>query len=408
MRPLCRLDDSRLGGRDRAIPRNGRQGRETGPISACAVLKARRYARKSTALPQIEILPPHALGSTDADRWAGLCAAEPAFASPLLGPHFARLVGSVRPDAQVAVLRRRGASLAYFPFHRRPNGMARPIGAPFSDVHAIVSGPDLPLTGPELLRRTGIRRFPFTGLADPFGLFSPVASGASPSFAIDLTAPPPLERSAHHRKKLRQWRARLEADLGPVALRAPDPDREAFDTLIAWKRAQFARAGLHDVLRPDWSRGLMDAAFASRSPPLRGLLATLRVGDRMAAGRFGIEADGVFHPWIAAYDPAFAAYGPGHLLLAAIAEAGADLGLRTYELGPGLEDQKRARANLEYRLLTGEARADGLQARRPPAGKLLRLGRRLDQIAMVELTLPGRAFGVADTLMKARRRWSAG
>lgn len=359
-------------------------------------------------MPQIEIIDPAGLDAADLERWERLCADEPAFASPLLGPHFARLVGAVRPDARVAVLRRRGAGLAYFPFHRRPNGMARPIGAPFSDVHAVVSGADLPLTGPEFLRQAGIRRFPFTALADPFGLFSQVVASAQPSFAIDLTAPPPLERSAHHRKKLRQWRTRLEADQGPVTLRAPDSDRRAFDTLIGWKRTQFARSGLHDVLRPDWSRGLMDAAFALRTPPLRGLLATLRVGDRLVAGRYGVEAGGVFHPWIAAYDPDFAAYGPGHLLLAAIAEAGAELGLRTYELGPGMEDQKRSRANLEYLLLTGDARANGLQARRPPTGKLLRLGRRLDQIAMVELTLAGRAFGVADTFMKARRRWSAG
>lgn len=358
-------------------------------------------------MPQIEILHPAALTAQDREHWSRLCAAEPMFASPLLGPDFALLVGEVRRDARVAVARRRGAALAFFAFHQRPQGMARPIGAPFSDVHAIVSGPHLPLSGLELMRRAGIRRFPFTALIDPFGLFADIASTASPSFAIDLTAPPPIERSAQHRKKLRQWRTRLEAGHGPIRLVAPDHDPDAFASLLIWKREQFDRSGLHDVLRADWSYALMQAAFERRGPPLRGFLATLRIGERLVAGRFGVEAGGVFHPWIAAYDPAFAAFGPGHLLLAAISEAGPALGLRTYELGPGLEDQKRSRANLEFEVLAGDARVSRPPVGLSPTGRLLRLSRRLDQIAMVELTLPGRAFGVADTLMKARRRWSA-
>lgn len=359
-------------------------------------------------MPQIEILHPAGLAAADRERWARLCAAEPAFASPLLGPDFAQLVGTVRDDARVAIVRRRDEALAYFAFHQRPGGMARPIGAPFSDVHAVVSGPGLPIGGLELLRRAGVRRFPFTALVDPFGLFAGAASTGGRSFAIDLTAPPPVERSAQHRKKLRQWRTRLEAEHGPARLVAPDHDPDAFASLLIWKRAQFDRSGLHDVLRADWSYALMQAAFERREPPLRGYLATLRIGERLVAGRFGIEAGGVFHPWIAAYDPVFAAFGPGHLLLAAISEAGPDLGLRTYELGPGLEDQKRSRANLEFEVLSGDARISRPPVRVTPSGRLLRLSRRLDQIAMVELTLPGRAFGVADTLMKARRRWSAG
>jgi CelD/BcsL family acetyltransferase involved in cellulose biosynthesis len=359
-------------------------------------------------LPQIEILPPHALDPVDHDRWAALCADETAFASPLLGPDFARLVGSVRTDTRVAILRRRGEGLAFFPFHQRPNGMARPVGAPFSDIHAVISGPEPPLTGPEFLRRAGIRRFPFSSLADPFGLFAGALAAQTPNFAIDLTAPPPLERSAHHRKKLRQWRTRLEAEYGPITLTAPDHDPEAFESLQRWKRAQFNRSGLHDVLRPDWSRTLMGAAFARRAPPLRGFLATLRAGGRLVAGRFGVEAGGVFHPWLAAYDLEFAAFGPGHLLLAAIMEAGPDLPLTLYELGPGMEREKRSRANVESMLFSGELRTDSGRTRLPANGKLLRLGRRLDQIATVELTLSGRAFGVADALLKAPRRWSAG
>ncbi len=338
----------------------------------------------------------------------GLCADEPAFASPLLGPAFARLVGGVRSDAAVAVVRRRGVGLAYFAHHRRPGGVARPIGAPFSDLHGVISGPGLPLSGPELLRGAGIRRFPFTALVDPYRLFEGTESGWQTSYAIDLTDPTPVAGRGRHAKKMRRWRARLEADIGPLSLTMPDQDPASFETLLNWKRAQFNRTGLHDVLRPDWSRALMAQAFSLTEPPLRGLLAVLRAGGRPIAGRFGVEGDGIYHPWLAAYDPAMAAYGPGHLLLSAILEAAGRLPLRAYELGSGLDEQKRSISNRSMELPSGEARADGAVARRPAGGRLLRLGRRLDQIATVELTLSGRAYGLADTLAKARRRWSAG
>jgi CelD/BcsL family acetyltransferase involved in cellulose biosynthesis len=137
-------------------------------------------------------------------------------------------------------------------------------------------------------------------------------------------------------------------------------------------------------------------------------MATLRAGGRPVAGRFGIEADGVYNPWIAAYDPALSAFGPGHLLLSAIIAAADTIPLSVYHLGPGLEAVKRPRANLESLVLSGEAQAAGRREAAPAPARLLRLRRRLDQIALVELDLSGRAFGVADALAKAPRRWSAG
>ena len=58
-----------------------------------------------------DLLRPDALGALDREAWAALCASSPRFRSPLLRPEFAQAVGAVRPDACVAVLKRRGRTV---------------------------------------------------------------------------------------------------------------------------------------------------------------------------------------------------------------------------------------------------------------------------------------------------------
>ena len=63
----------------------------------------------ATAGLEAELVHPGALAPADVEAWRALQAAEPAFASPLLGVEFAQAVGAVRADARVAVFRRGAA-----------------------------------------------------------------------------------------------------------------------------------------------------------------------------------------------------------------------------------------------------------------------------------------------------------
>ena len=92
-----------------------------------------------------ETLHPSDLTGADLAAWRALAAAHPAFASPLLGPDFAVEVGRVRDDARVTVWRRDHQAIGFLAHHRRPGGLARPIGSPFSDYHALVSSVDFGL-----------------------------------------------------------------------------------------------------------------------------------------------------------------------------------------------------------------------------------------------------------------------
>ena len=94
---------------------------------------------------------PADLTADEIAAWKALVAAEPAFGNPLLGPDFARAVGVGRSDARVTVYRDGDRVVGFLPHHRRPGGLARPLGAPLSDYHGLIAGADAGLTSARAL-----------------------------------------------------------------------------------------------------------------------------------------------------------------------------------------------------------------------------------------------------------------
>jgi CelD/BcsL family acetyltransferase involved in cellulose biosynthesis len=368
-----------------------------------------------------ETCHPAELAQADAGAWRELCAGRPEFASPLLGPDFARAVGEVRADARVAVWRWNDKPVGFLAYHRRPGGFARPIGAPLSDYHAVVSCGALDM--PRALAAAGLSAYRFTGLVDPLHAFKAAVATRPEAYVIQLEsdAEAYLEalRAASPKrfKNYRRLDHKLDREVGALAVVAPDPSQDAFDKLIAWKREQLARTGVHDFLAPDWTRGLMRTLFQRRDGDFQGLMVNLYAGGRLVAGHFGVRLGDVYHPWIASTDPELAAWSPGQVFLLRTVAAMPGLGLRTYDLGPGHDHYKRPYA------LTTRTVGEGLIGAASPAGRTAqaaqaawtlagadgaglagRLRRRLDAIATTELTLAGRALGLASALAARARR----
>ena len=367
-----------------------------------------------------DIIRPDALTPQDRAAWMGLRAATPAFASPLLGPDFAEAVGAVRSDAAVAVFRKHGRAIGFLAHHRRPNGLARPIGSPFSDYHALIAGPDLEAS--QALRLAGLREYRFAALIDPWGAFPTANTRSDQGHTIVLgsrgesAGADYLEAlragSPKRFKNVRRLDHKLERELGPVALVSPDHDPAAFDAMFAWKRAQFARTGLHDVFAPAWTQRLMRSLFQRREGPLQGLMITMTVAGGPVVMHFGVREGERFHPWIASHDPALAAFSPGQTFLWRAIEAMPSMGLKVYDLAAGHDHYKTPFASDKVPLLDGALRlAPGLEG---SAWRLAesalgvsgagRLRRRMDQIASVELTLAGRVKGLVHAVANRARR----
>ncbi|MBO9708539.1 MAG: GNAT family N-acetyltransferase [Caulobacter sp.] len=373
----------------------------------------------------VEILHPRHLAPEDVALWRVLAAAEPAFTNPLMGPDFAQAVGRVRDDARVAVIRRDGQTLGFLPHHRRPGGTARAIGSPLSDYHGLVSRRDADLTGGEVLRAADLVSYRYTGLIDPYGVFGQAELKTAHVIALGNTdAATYLEAvRAASPKKIKNWRRldnKLEREVGAVELVGGDRSRQAFDQLIAWKREQLARTGVHDFLGPDWTRDLMTDLFENQDGSFQGLMICLYAGDQLVAGHFGVRLNGVYHPWIASTNPAFADYSPGQVFFLRAIAAMPELGLDRYDLGPGHDHYKGAYALSQVQIADGTATAASMAGRvansldnvltlagARGAGPVGKLTRRMDAIASVELTMGGRMRGLVHAVAgQAQRRAS--
>ncbi len=364
---------------------------------------------------------PSDLTADETSAWEALVAAEPAFGNPLLGPDFARAVGLVRSDARVAVYRDGDRIVGFLPHHRRPGGMARPLGAPLSDYHGLIAGAGAGLTGAQALALAGLSAYRFTGLIDPHGVFTDTTQGQAHGYGVTLNEPPEayLERlRAASPKRFKNWRrldSKLEREVGPVRIEASD-DPAVYQQLMDWKREQLVRTGVADFLRPDWTRDLL-ANFAAGRGALRGLTLTMWAGDTLAAGHFGVAQNGWYHPWVASTNPDLGEYSPGQTFLMKAIAAMPALGLTTYDLGPSHDHYKRhyaaptqsvgegtAAAATPAGLLAGGRERAWTMAGARRDGLVGSLRRRLDAIAVTELSTVGRVRGFVDAVAAQPRR----
>lgn len=369
-----------------------------------------------------EVFHPAELSERDAQAWRAMCAATPPFRSPLLSPEFAQLVGEIRDDARVAVFREGTGTLGFLAHHRRPDGFARPIGAAFSDYHALITAPETPLKAEAALAAAGVSALQFAALVDPHGLFAGSSRDGEAGFLIEPGADGGyLERlKAANPKRFKNWRRlqnKLEREAGELVVTPGDTSADAFELLMTWKRDQYRRTGAHDMYRPDWARALLQRLFERREGDLRGVMTTLRAGGKLVAGHFGPASGGVWHGWVSSISPDHAACGPGFVLMMHVPEVMRALDLHAYDMAPSHDHYKAPFATGQTRVREGLALADSAAGRavrqkesvwslagsqRVPA--LGRLRRRLDQIAAVELSAAGRVLGLVEAVTGYGRR----
>lgn len=274
--------------------------------------------------------------------------------------------------------------------------------------------PGASLRGVEVLRGAGLRSFRAHGLIDGSGGFESGALTSSDAFIVSLTGEPAAylaERRTEYPKQfknLRRFARKLEQEVGPFTLIGPDGSEPALEQLLAWKRAQYRRTGRHDVLGADWSNQLIRSLFEKREGELQGLLLTLRCGERIVAGKFGVRRGDVFHSWIAAYDPQLSSYAPGRICVQEVITAMPRLQLTRFDLGTGHRDYKGPFSSEVALTRVGDISAcggpggleqspdGGWKTRAPSRPEILnRVKRRLDHIAAAEPSLGGRLRGVA-------------
>ena len=369
---------------------------------------------------QVELFKPSDMNADFWQAFRDIRNASSAYDDPFFDPEFACLVGELRDDTYIGVGFDAGQSgpAAFWPMHVRPGGWARPIGGPFSDWHGPVTLAHDPVDPTEFLSAAGLAGFTAFGmpghlswghLGERVGAnMTDVSSGWETYLAAQTKLYP------KHFKKIRRMRRNLERDFSEIQFDMDDRSPEAFDWLIACKRAQFARTGRHDVLGPDWARQLFDRLRTFKSERLSSRLMTLRLDGKIVAAEFNLCSDRIVHGWITGFDTEYAYYSPGYMLQHEILKQMGGMEQTIYDAGIGLDYYKKYYTNFQLPVDTGVLRvqarkglprlmAEGwrmTEASLPgAAGRLMgKVRRRTDQIVMSEMTMGARLSGIAKAL----------
>jgi CelD/BcsL family acetyltransferase involved in cellulose biosynthesis len=294
---------------------------------------------------RIDVVAPPDLTPEDLAAWAEMQAADPSLANPFLSAHWPRACAEVdgpdRRSGRIAVVRDEAGQAQSFLSARLSKGAALPMGAPMSDYQALVARPGFAADPLALVRALETARFDFNHMLAEQAAFAPFSRGFGESQIVDISdgyEAYAAERKAGGHDILKDTakkRRKMEREVGEGVFTALSASKDDFETLIAWKRAQYRATRQTDIFDAGWPLELLRNLHARDDADFRGALFTLHVGGRLAAAHYALFGGGVVHAWFIAHEADFAKYSPGVILIDEILKWGSANGVRQLDLGPG-------------------------------------------------------------------------
>lgn len=339
------------------------------------------------------------LGAAELAEWRDIQSGNDAFASPYFCPEFTQRVGEVRDDVRVVMIENGGRIVGFFPHQRSFLGLGRPVGGPLSDYHGVIARSDARWEIEPLMRAAKLSVWSFDHLVDDTHKFSSQVKVRTSSPQMDLSsgyvqyAQGRRNAGSDYIRKTEGLARKLGREVGDVRFTLHESGTDATEHLFRWKSAQYREARLPDAFSVPWTGELLRRILATRSGSFAGICSVLRAGERVVAIHIGMRSAHVFHYWFPAYDPEFAKFSTGIILLLRMAEALAATGVRTIDLGEGKSQYKE-------RLMTGEV---PLQAGFVEVPSLLSAARRVQRIAEARAT-SSRVPGILRLPFRAIRR----
>ena len=339
----------------------------------------------------VDIVKAEALDAADCTRWRDLQRANPDLVSPYFRPEFTQVAAAVTPQAAVAVFRKDGRTVGYFP-HQRRGGALLPLGAPLNDYHGVIAAPG---EGPTLEVVARLLKATRTSVN---GWIGPAASGEARQ-TVQVQLPGGgydgwyAERRTSHGKFFKdKERARrsMESELGPLRVERGLRDPALLDQLIGLKREQYRRTGRHDVFACGWTADLLHALMKMERPDGFGAsMAGLWAGEKLTAIEYSMHGDDKYHFWFPVYEPSLARCSPGILLSMDTMRLAAETGFSTFDFGFSGEHYKKYFCNASREVREAVILKPGL-------------GATMSQAAVGVLGGRGEALRTS-----VRRRWAA-
>lgn len=303
-------------------------------------------------MTQVRLAKPADLTSAEWAKWDAIGAANPLLESPYFCSEFTRSVARVRNDVEVAVLSEGDQVVGFFPFQRATCNVGRPVGGKLNDFQGPIASQQTKLDLAKLVRQCRLACWDFEHLVMP--------SGVAPTKCCTTIASPYLDLSqgfdayAAQRKvagsdiipKAASRQRKFERELGPLEFEYDAThDTKACETLIGWKSKQLRETGFADLFQMPWTRNLIFDLAKHNTESFGGQFSVLRHQGRPVASAFWMRGRNVAHMWFIGYDPEFATYSPGTIMLIQLFRAAAERGITRVHLGAGSERYKLSLAS---------------------------------------------------------------
>ena len=312
------------------------------------------------------IISPDCLSAHEIAAWENLCATLPHLSSPFLSPHYARAVSEAGIDARICVIYHNQTICGFLPYQFRSHlsawtGTAEPVGGEMTDYFGLIAAPGFSIASRRLLQLAKLNYLGFSHLDESqldYGLIA-----EQPRIGLRIRLPRdidrPLEALLHDSQKYlkdsERRKRQLVKEVGPIefTLDVRNGRMQILNELIQRKRSQYMRTKAPDALESPWKRHLLQQLSQYEFDSCRGILSTLSAGGKWVAAHFGILGNGILQYWLPVYNPEYAKYAPGRLLIHHIIEMSSTAGIHTIDRGEGDTSSKRELANEEHRLLRG-------------------------------------------------------
>jgi CelD/BcsL family acetyltransferase involved in cellulose biosynthesis len=340
---------------------------------------------------------PDSLAESELRLWRRLQRSHRELCRAFLSPEFVLAAAAARGDVWVAAVEEGGRLAGFFPFQRRGDREGLPPAYGISSAQGAIADPGVRWDARELIRLCQIDSWSFDHLVTS-APFEPYYSLLRNECFIDVGrgfddyARQRREAGSKQIARLERSAKKLEREIGPVEFTLHSEDPALLRTLMRWKSAQFRRARFVDRFRIPWVVDTVERVHATRTDAFAGVLSVLSAGGKPVALHLGMRSHSTLEIWFPTYDPQFATYSPGRVLLLRLAQRAPEAGLATLELG-------RSGARYKQWLMSGErAQAVGrvsLHTRNE--------GRRMPERLL--RAIPSDRVGRVLNRLEERRRW---
>jgi CelD/BcsL family acetyltransferase involved in cellulose biosynthesis len=290
---------------------------------------------------KINVIPAGQLSAECIAAWSNLQRSDPTLCNPFFRPEFTLAVAAERGGVDVAVLENDSEPVGFLPIERSRWRVGRAVGYYINQYQGAIVRGGVRWEPREVVRAAGLRSWRFDHLVSTQTAFVANQFAVADSPYLDLS-----EGFEHYRKSRGKSAAKFIAhiaqkdrkagrELGDVRMEESQADGFALNRLLAWKIDQCRQRQVQCFLGIDWLVRLHQRLLERPSDDFGGMLFSLYIGGRPAAGFFCLRSGHVLQGSILGYDRELGGYAPGLILLMRLAQIANTLGVTRIDLGKG-------------------------------------------------------------------------